>query len=77
MSVEFSQVTQSAHILSAGVFLHRSRKPTAATRCMCPLYDTNRQAWIQLQPMNIARVGHGVIAAGKCQTQSEKFILPA
>uniref|UniRef100_A0A668A7X2 Gigaxonin n=1 Tax=Myripristis murdjan TaxID=586833 RepID=A0A668A7X2_9TELE len=50
-------------IVIAGGEDRKSRKPTAATRCMCPLYDTNRQAWIQLQPMNIARVGHGVIAA--------------
>lgn len=56
------------HILSGlMVFvLYRSRKPTAVTRCMCPLYDTNRQAWIELQPMSIARFGHGVVAAGQC-----------
>lgn len=46
--------------------LYRSRKPTAVTRCMCPLYDTNRQAWIELQPMSVARLGHGVVAAGQC-----------
>ncbi|MEQ2196382.1 hypothetical protein XENOCAPTIV_023258 [Xenoophorus captivus] len=40
------------------------RKPTAVTRCMCPLYDTNRQKWIELQPMSVARLGHGVVAAG-------------
>ncbi|XP_041652477.1 gigaxonin [Cheilinus undulatus] len=40
----------------------KSRKPTAAARCMCPLYDTNRQAWIELQPMSEARFCHGVVA---------------
>lgn len=45
--------------------LYRTRKPTAVTRCMCPLYDTNRQAWIELQPMSVGRVGHGVVAAGQ------------
>ncbi|MEQ2176600.1 hypothetical protein GOODEAATRI_029667 [Goodea atripinnis] len=30
---------------------------------MCPLYDTNRQKWIELQPMSVARLGHGVVAA--------------
>lgn len=46
---------------------YRSRKPTAVTRCMCPLYDTNRQAWIELQPMSVARLGHGMVAAGQCR----------
>lgn len=46
-------------------FLYRSKKATAATRCMCPLYDLNRQAWIELQPMTTARLGHGVVAAGQ------------
>ncbi|XP_051918030.1 gigaxonin [Hippocampus zosterae] len=41
----------------------RTRKPTALTRCMCPLYDTNRQTWIELQPISIARIGHGVVSA--------------
>ncbi|KAF3689268.1 Gigaxonin Kelch-like protein 16 [Channa argus] len=40
-----------------------TRKPTAEMHCMCPLYDPNRQAWIKLQSMSIARIGHGVVAA--------------
>lgn len=57
-----------AYILSdlLGFVLYRSRKATAVTRCMCPLYDANRQAWIELQPMSVARLGHGVVAAGQC-----------
>lgn len=57
-----------AYILSGLLVfvLFRSRKVTAVTRCMCPLYDTNRQAWIELQPMSVARLGHGVVAAGQC-----------
>lgn len=35
-------------------------------RCLCPLYDTNRRTWIQLQPMSTARSGHGAVAAGQC-----------
>ncbi|XP_022611798.1 gigaxonin [Seriola lalandi dorsalis] len=50
-------------IVIAGGEDRKSRKPTAVTRCMCPLYDTNRQAWIDLQPMSLARLGHGVVAA--------------
>ncbi|XP_039988095.1 gigaxonin isoform X5 [Xiphias gladius] len=50
-------------IVIAGGEDRKSRKPTAVTRCMCPLYDTNRQAWIELQAMSIARLGHGVVAA--------------
>ncbi|TKS73750.1 Gigaxonin Kelch-like protein 16 [Collichthys lucidus] len=50
-------------IVVAGGEDRKSRKPTAVTRCMCPLYDTNRQAWIELQPMSVARLGHGMVAA--------------
>ncbi|XP_026865488.1 gigaxonin [Electrophorus electricus] len=42
------------------------RRPSAATRCMCPLYDRNRQMWIELQPMNERRIGHGVVTADGC-----------
>lgn len=61
-----TQITWSARILCGMMVfvLYRTKKPSAATRCMCPLYDTNRQAWIELQPMSVARVGHGVVAAG-------------
>lgn len=34
-------------------------------RCMCPLYDPNRQLWIELAPMSIPRINHGVLSAGK------------
>uniref|UniRef100_A0A7N6AIC0 BTB domain-containing protein n=1 Tax=Anabas testudineus TaxID=64144 RepID=A0A7N6AIC0_ANATE len=50
-------------IVIAGGEDRKTRKPTAETRCMCPLYDSNRQAWIKLQPMSVARVSHGVVAA--------------
>uniref|UniRef100_A0AAZ3QW72 BTB domain-containing protein n=1 Tax=Oncorhynchus tshawytscha TaxID=74940 RepID=A0AAZ3QW72_ONCTS len=40
-----------------------TRKPSAMIRCMCPLYDPNRQLWIELEPMSIGRIGHGVLAA--------------
>ncbi|EMP36221.1 Gigaxonin [Chelonia mydas] len=40
-----------------------SRKPTAVMRCMCPLYDPNRQLWIELAPMSIPRINHGVLSA--------------
>lgn len=49
-----------------GSFLYRTRKPTSETRCMCPLYDSSRQAWITLQPMSAPRLGHGVVTAGQC-----------
>lgn len=32
---------------------------------MCPLYDVDRRGWIELQPMSVARLGHGVVAAGQ------------
>ncbi|XP_078526316.1 gigaxonin [Lissotriton helveticus] len=40
-----------------------SRNPTAAVRCMCPLYDRNRQLWIELAPMSCPRINHGVLSA--------------
>lgn len=45
--------------------LYRTKKATAATRCMCPLYDLDRRGWIELQPMSTARLGHGAVAAGQ------------
>uniref|UniRef100_A0A671XRC7 Gigaxonin n=1 Tax=Sparus aurata TaxID=8175 RepID=A0A671XRC7_SPAAU len=50
-------------IVVAGGEDRKNRRATAVTRCMCPLYDTNRQGWIELQPMSVARLGHGVVAA--------------
>lgn len=44
----------------------RTRKPTGATRCMCPLYDNNRKDWIELEPLSVPRINHGVVAAGQC-----------
>ncbi|CAF92569.1 unnamed protein product [Tetraodon nigroviridis] len=41
----------------------QGREATAAMRCLCPLYDTNRRTWIHLQPMSVARSGHGAVAA--------------
>ncbi|KAL0968213.1 hypothetical protein UPYG_G00263900 [Umbra pygmaea] len=38
-------------------------KLSARARCMCPLYDRTRQQWIELEPMSMARIGHGVLAA--------------
>uniref|UniRef100_A0A8D3CX24 BTB domain-containing protein n=1 Tax=Scophthalmus maximus TaxID=52904 RepID=A0A8D3CX24_SCOMX len=63
MLAAFKPRGYSECIVIAGGEDRKSRKPTAATRCMCPLYDTNRQAWIELQPMGVARLGHGVVAA--------------
>uniref|UniRef100_A0A3Q1F7R7 Gigaxonin n=1 Tax=Acanthochromis polyacanthus TaxID=80966 RepID=A0A3Q1F7R7_9TELE len=63
MLAAFKPRGYSECIVIAGGEDRQSRKPTAATRCMCPLYDTNRQNWIELQPMSVARVGHGVVAA--------------
>ncbi|XP_068169890.1 gigaxonin [Antennarius striatus] len=48
-------------IVVAGGEDRKTRKPTAVMRCMCPLYDANRQAWIELQPMSVARIGHGLV----------------
>ncbi|XP_017321055.1 gigaxonin isoform X2 [Ictalurus punctatus] len=53
-------------IVVAGGEDRATRKPSAVTRCMCPLYDRNRQLWIDLQPMNERRIGHGVITADGC-----------
>ena len=53
---------------ATGVKIHSlygaSRKPTAAMRCMCPLYDPNRQLWIELAPLSMPRINHGVLSAG-------------
>ncbi|KAJ8281223.1 hypothetical protein GJAV_G00064990 [Gymnothorax javanicus] len=50
-------------IITVGGEDRATRKPSAATRCMCPLYDPNRQLWIDLASMSIGRTGHGVVAA--------------
>ncbi|XP_030058516.1 gigaxonin [Microcaecilia unicolor] len=50
-------------IVTVGGEERASRKPTAAMRCMCPLYDPNRQLWIELAPLSIPRINHGVLSA--------------
>ncbi|XP_007887458.1 gigaxonin [Callorhinchus milii] len=50
-------------IVTVGGEERSSRKPTAVMRCMCPLYDRNRQLWIDLAPMSVARINHGLVAA--------------
>ncbi|KTF72948.1 hypothetical protein cypCar_00046608 [Cyprinus carpio] len=50
-------------IVTVGGEERTSRRPVAAARCMCPLYDRDRQLWIELKPMNERRVGHGVVSA--------------
>ncbi|XP_024138214.1 gigaxonin [Oryzias melastigma] len=50
-------------IVIAGGEDRKTRKPTGATRCMCPLYDSNRKEWIELEPLSVPRVSHGVVAA--------------
>ncbi|XP_029951948.1 LOW QUALITY PROTEIN: gigaxonin [Salarias fasciatus] len=63
MLAAFKPRGYSECIVIAGGEDRQTRKPTAAARCMCPLYDSNRQAWIHLQPMSTARINHGVVAA--------------
>ncbi|GAA6101846.1 gigaxonin [Tachysurus ichikawai] len=53
-------------IVVAGGEDRATRTPSAVTRCMCPLYDRNRQLWIDLQPMNERRIGHGLVTADGC-----------
>lgn len=50
-------------IITLGGEERATRKPSKVMRCMCPLYDPNRQLWIELMPMSIARFSHGVLAA--------------
>ncbi|XP_063293296.1 gigaxonin [Pelobates fuscus] len=50
-------------IVTAGGEERTTRKPLAAVRCMCPLYDRNRQLWIELAPLSLARINHGVLSA--------------
>ncbi|MEE6499919.1 hypothetical protein FKM82_003636 [Ascaphus truei] len=50
-------------IVTAGGEERLSRKPVATVRCMCPLYDRNRQLWIELAQLSIPRINHGVLSA--------------
>ncbi|XP_018410884.1 PREDICTED: gigaxonin [Nanorana parkeri] len=50
-------------IVTVGGEERASRKPLANVRCMCPLYDRNRQLWIELAPLSSPRINHGVLSA--------------
>nr|CAJ83337.1 giant axonal neuropathy (gigaxonin) [Xenopus tropicalis] len=50
-------------IVTVGGEERTSRKPLASVRCMCPLYDPNRQLWIELAPLSTPRINHGVLSA--------------
>ncbi|XP_028813897.1 gigaxonin [Denticeps clupeoides] len=50
-------------IVTVGGEDRATRRPLPVARCMCPLYDPNRQVWVELQPMSVGRTGHGVVAA--------------
>ncbi|XP_043937727.1 gigaxonin isoform X2 [Protopterus annectens] len=50
-------------IVTVGGEDRNTRKPTAAMRCMCPLYDRNRQFWINLASLPSPRTNHGVLSA--------------
>uniref|UniRef100_A0A8C5N3E8 Gigaxonin n=1 Tax=Leptobrachium leishanense TaxID=445787 RepID=A0A8C5N3E8_9ANUR len=50
-------------IVTAGGEERATRKPLAAVRCMCPLYDRNKQLWIELAPLSTPRINHGVLSA--------------
>ncbi|XP_063801636.1 gigaxonin isoform X2 [Pseudophryne corroboree] len=50
-------------IVTAGGEERASRKPLPNVRCMCPLYDRNRQLWIELAPLSTPRINHGVLSA--------------
>ncbi|XP_067905285.1 gigaxonin isoform X2 [Heterodontus francisci] len=50
-------------IVTVGGEERSTRKPTAVMRCMCPLYDRNRQLWIELAPMSVPRINHGILSA--------------
>lgn len=63
MLAAFKPRGYSECIVIAGGEDRTTRTPTAASRCMCPLYDSNRQAWINLEPMSTPRISHGVVAA--------------
>uniref|UniRef100_A0A8C4PZY5 Gigaxonin n=2 Tax=Eptatretus burgeri TaxID=7764 RepID=A0A8C4PZY5_EPTBU len=50
-------------IVTAGGEDRNTRIPIATMRCMCPLYDPNRQLWVELTPMSTSRVNHGAVSA--------------
>uniref|UniRef100_A0A3P9L3T2 Gigaxonin n=1 Tax=Oryzias latipes TaxID=8090 RepID=A0A3P9L3T2_ORYLA len=63
MLAAFKPRGYSECIIIAGGEDRKTRKPTGATRCMCPLYDNNRKDWIELEPLSVPRINHGVVAA--------------
>uniref|UniRef100_A0ABM5EUV8 Gigaxonin isoform X2 n=1 Tax=Pogona vitticeps TaxID=103695 RepID=A0ABM5EUV8_9SAUR len=64
MLASFKPRGYSECIVTVGGEERVSQKPSAAMRCMCPLYDPNRQLWIELAPMSIPRTNHSVVSAG-------------
>nr|XP_058139242.1 gigaxonin-like [Dasypus novemcinctus] len=63
MLANFKPRGYSECIVTVGGEERVSRKPTAAMRCMCPLYDPNRQLWIELAPLSKPKINHGVLSA--------------
>ncbi|XP_044289877.1 gigaxonin isoform X2 [Varanus komodoensis] len=64
MLASFKPRGYSECIVTVGGEERASRKPSAVMRCMCPLYDPNRQLWIELAPLSTPRINHGVLSAG-------------
>ncbi|KAM4017471.1 gigaxonin [Anomaloglossus baeobatrachus] len=60
LSLEKLNVGNEKYVFEAVL---RSRKPLANVRCMCPLYDRNKQLWIELAPLSTPRINHGVLSA--------------
>ncbi|KAM7332404.1 hypothetical protein ACRRTK_009112 [Alexandromys fortis] len=73
MLASFKPRGYSECIVTIGGEERVSRKPTAAMRCMCPLYDPNRQLWIELAPLSMPRINHGVLSAGDKKTARHNF----
>ncbi|KAF7242819.1 Gigaxonin [Varanus komodoensis] len=63
MLASFKPRGYSECIVTVGGEERASRKPSAVMRCMCPLYDPNRQLWIELAPLSTPRINHGVLSA--------------
>ncbi|KAJ6666073.1 hypothetical protein lerEdw1_000977 [Lerista edwardsae] len=63
MLASFKPRGYSECIVTVGGEERISRKPSAVMRCMCPLYDPNRQLWIELAPLSTPRINHGVLSA--------------
>ncbi|ETE70237.1 Gigaxonin, partial [Ophiophagus hannah] len=63
MLASFKPRGYSECIVTVGGEERVSRKPSAAVRCMCPLYDRHRQLWIELAPMSTPRINHSVLSA--------------